>query len=284
MLLGVATLLARETFPGTVRMLFQPSEEANDEGGLSGAPRMIADGAMQGVDLALALHVDSTTPVGDIRIQPGAASGGVDSFFGRIVGKGGHGAMPHLTIDPIFLTAHVIFALNGIISRRLDPFAPAVVSLGAVHGGQAENVIPEFVDLAGTIRYTEHSVQELVHTEIRRAFEVARTLGGDCTLRIDIGTPPMTNHPRAVELIQVAARELLGPEHLLPIGQHLGAEDFGCFSDLAPGAMFILGTRFADEERIGHNPHFDIDERALPIGTAILAEAALRFLREDRPE
>lgn len=284
MLLGVATLLAHETFPGTVRLLFQPSEETNDEGGLSGAPRMIADGAMEGVDLALALHVDATTPVGDIRIQAGAASGGVDSFFGRVSGKGGHGAMPHLAIDPIFLTAHVIFALNGIISRRLDPFAPAVVSLGAVHGGQAENVIPQFVDLGGTIRYTERPVQQQVHAEIRRAFEVARTLGGDCELRIEIGTPPMINHPRAVELIRGVAGDLLGPEHMLPIGQHLGAEDFGCFGELAPGAMFMLGTQISGDERTAHNPRFDVDESALPIGTAILAESALRFLRQGQAQ
>ena len=279
MTLGAATLLAEEKFPGTLRFLFQPSEEAGDNEGISGAPRMIQDGAMAGVDMVIALHVDPATPVGDIRLESGPASGGVDSWFGRVIGKGGHGAHPHETIDPIFISAHVIFALNGIVSRRLHPFSPAVVSVGAIHAGQAENVIPDQVDFAGTLRYTERKVQEQIHAEIERAFSLARTLGGDYELRFEIGTPPMQNHPAAVELIRLAAADLLGEAHILPFKKELGAEDFGCFSEVAPGAMFALGTRIEGDQRYGHNPRFDIDERALPIGAAILVEAVLRFLR-----
>jgi len=279
MLLGAATLLAEEKFPGTLRFLFQPSEEAGDNEGISGAPRMIQDGAMAGVDMVIALHVDPATPVGDIRLESGPASGGVDSWFGRVIGKGGHGAHAHETIDPIFISAHVIFALNGIVSRRLHPFSPAVVSVGAIHAGQAENVIPDQVDFAGTLRYTERKVQEQIHAEIERAFSLARTLGGDYELRFEIGTPPMQNHPAAVELIRLAAADLLGEAHILPFKKELGAEDFGCFSEVAPGAMFALGTRIEGDQRYGHNPRFDIDERALPIGAAILVEAVLRFLR-----
>ncbi|MFH1906282.1 MAG: M20 family metallopeptidase [Chloroflexota bacterium] len=281
--LGAALLLAREQFPGTVRFLFQPSEEVADEENLSGAPRMIAEGAMKNVDMVIALHVDPATPVGDIRIESGPASGGVDSWFGRVVGKGGHGARPQETIDPIFISAHVIFALNGIVSRRVHPFSPAVVSIGAIHAGQAENVIPAQVDFAGTLRYTEHKVQEQIHVEIERAFTLARTLGGDYELRFEIGTPPMQNHPAAVELIQKTAADLLGGEHILPFQKELGAEDFGCFSEVAPGAMFVLGARIEGDERFGHNPRFDIDERALPVGAALLAESARRFLRKDQP-
>jgi len=281
MLLGAATLLAGEEFLGTVRFLFQPSEEAGDDEGVSGAPHMIRDGAMAGVDMVIALHVDPATPVGDIRNESGPASGGVDSWFGRVIGKGGHGARPHETIDPIFISAHVIFALNGIVSRRLHPFSPAVVSVGAIHAGQAENVIPAQVDFAGTLRYTEHKVQEQIHAEIERTFALARTLGGDYELRFEIGGPPMQNHPAAVELIHLAAVDLLGEEHILPFTKELGAEDFGCFSEVAPGAMFALGTRIEGDQRYGHNPRFDIDERALPIGAAILAEAALRFLSRE---
>jgi len=282
MALGAATLLAAEKFPGTVRFLFQPSEEAGDAEGISGAPYMIRDGAMEGVDLVIALHVDPATQVGDILNESGPASGGVDSWFGRIVGKGGHGAHPQKTIDPIYISAHVIFALNGIVSRRLDPFNPAVVSIGAIHAGQAENVIPAQVDFAGTLRYTEHKVQEQIHTEIERAFALARVLGGDYELRFEIGNPPMQNHPAAVELIRLAAADLLGSEHILPIQKGLGAEDFGCFSEVAPGAMFALGTRIEGDERYAHNPRFDIDERALQVGAALLAESALRFLQRQK--
>jgi amidohydrolase len=280
MALGAAALLAEEKFPGTVRFLFQPAEELSGPDGFSGAPHMIRDGAMEGVDMVIALHVDPATPVGDIRLESGPASGGVDSWFGRVIGKGGHGAQPHETIDPIFISAHVIFALNGIVSRRLHPFSPAVVSIGAIHAGQAENVIPAQVDFAGTLRYTEYKVQEQIHTEIERAFALARALGGDYELRFEIGNPPMQNHPAAVELIRGAAADLLGSEHILPFQKGMGAEDFGCFSEVASGAMFVLGTRIEGDERYGHNPRFDIDERALQVGAALLAESALRFLQK----
>ncbi len=280
MALGVAQLLSEEKFPGTVRILLQPSEEVADKDGVSGAPAMIADGALDGADLVIAAHVDPATPVGDIRISAGPASGGVDSWFGAVIGKGGHGAKPNETIDPFYISAHVILALNGIVSRRLYPFDPAVVSVGSLHGGHAENVIPERVELTGTLRYTEQRVQKQIHEEIRRAFELARTLGGGYELRFEIGTPPMQNHPAAVELIQQTASGLLGAEHVLPMLKELGAEDFGCFSERVPGAMFVLGTRLEGDERFGHSPTFDIDERALPLGVAVLAQSVLNYLRK----
>lgn len=277
MLLGAARLLSTRQLNGRVRFIFQPSEEANDAQGLSGALRMLADGALDGVDLVIAQHVDPATPVGDIRLGTGAASGGVDSFFGRIIGRGGHGAMPHEATDPLYISAYVILGLNGIVSRRLNPFDPAVVSLGSIHGGQAENVIPRHVDISGTLRYTEPEVQQQIHAEIQRAFELVRPLGGNYELRFEIGNLPMVNHPRAVELIRQAAIALLGGSHVLPFQKELGAEDFSCFTEKVPGAMFSLGTLIEGDMRFGHNRLFDIDERALPVGTALLAEAALRF-------
>ncbi len=279
MALGAANLLARRAFPGRVRFLFQPSEEVGDEQGISGAPRMIEDGAMQGVDMVIALHVDPATPVGDIHISEGPSSGGVDSWFGRIIGKGGHGAKPNETIDPFYLAAHVMIALNAIVSRRLHPFAPAVVSIGTLHGGLTENVIPEYVDISGTLRFTEKKVQEQIYNEIRRSFDLAKTLGGDYELRFEIGACHLVNHPQATRLIEAAAIDLLGGEHVTPIRKELGGEDFASFTELAPGAMFTLGTRIDGDERQLHHPRLDLDERALPIGTAILAETALRFLQ-----
>jgi amidohydrolase len=277
--LGAASLLARRALPGRVRFLFQPSEEVGDEQGISGAPRMIEDGAMHGVDMVIALHVDPATPVGDIHVSAGPSSGGVDSWFGRIIGKGGHGAKPNETIDPFYLSAHVIMALNGIVSRRLHPFAPAVVSIGTLHGGFTENVIPEYVDISGTLRFTEKNVQGQIYKEIRRSFELAKTLGGDYELRFEIGAPPVINHELATRIIETAAIDLLGAEHVTPIRKELGGEDFASFTEHAPGAMFTLGTRIEADERYLHHPRLDLDERALPIGTAILAEAAMRFLQ-----
>jgi amidohydrolase len=278
MALGAAQLLSRCNLDGTVRFLFQPAEEVADAEGLSGAPRMIEDGAMQNVNAVISLHVASPLPVGKIEISPGSSSAGVDTFRGAIIGHGGHGSRPHEIIDPFNLAAHVIIALNSIVSRRLDPFAPAVVSLGAIHGGQAENVIPDRIKLDGTIRFMDTKIQSQIHAEIRRAFELTRTLGGDYLLKFEIGTMPMYNHPDAVRLITQTADRLFGKECILPRTEGMGAEDFGCFSDIAPGAMFSLGCQIEGDTRQHHNSNFDIDERCLPYGTAILADAALHYL------
>jgi amidohydrolase len=277
--LGVATLLAEESLPGTVRFLFQPAEEVSDEEGLSGASRMIEDGAMEGVEAVMALHVHAGSPVGDISLEAGPSSAGVDSFWITISGRGAHGAYPHKGLDPIYISSHVVLALQGIVSRRLDPFDPAVITVGSIHGGQANNVIPQQVEMAGTIRYERPDVQRLIHDEMERAVTIARTLGGDCTLRIRSGAPPVINDARMVELLQQVGSDLLGNEHVKPREKGMGAEDFSVLSAVAPGAMFRLGCRIEGDERKAHSPNFDLDEGCLPVGAAILAEAALRYLR-----
>ena len=284
MALGAATLLARQDFPGMIRFLFQPSEEVCDEDGVSGAGRMIQDGAMDGVDMVIALHVDPSTAVGEVHVQSGPCFGGVDSWFARVIGKGGHGAKPHETVDPFFLSAQVMMALNGIVSRRLHPFAPAVVSIGSVHGGHTENVIPSEVEISGTLRFTDKAVQARIHDEIRRSFELARTLGGEYDLRFEIGAPPVVNDPKAAALLEEAAAAVLGPGHATPFPPELGGEDFAYLTEQAPGAMFTLGTRIEGDRRHLHHPRLDLDERAMPIGTAILAQAAMIFLRSSDRE
>ena len=279
-LLGVATLLAQETFPGTVRLLFQPAEEVDDDAGLSGASYMAQDGAMEGVDAVLALHVDAGTPVGEISLEPGPVSAGVDSFWAVIRGRGAHGAYPEKGLDPVYLAAHVILALHGIVSRRLSPFDPAVVTVGSIHGGQAANVIPEEVEISGTIRYEDASVQTQIHEEMERALATARTLGGDYEFKLQVGGKPIINDERIVALIKQVAADLLGAEQVSPGEKGMGAEDFSVFTSMAPGAMFRLGCLIEGDERRGHNPLFDVDEGCLPIGAAMLAEAALRLLRD----
>jgi amidohydrolase len=282
MALGAALLLSKENLPGRVRFLFQPCEETADEEGKSGAQRMSAEGAMDGVDYVIAQHVDPLKPVGTISINAGPCSGGVDSWYGVIKGKGGHGAHPNKTVDPFYLLAHVILALNGIVSRRINPFEPAVVSIGSISGGFTENVIPESVKLTGTLRYTEESVHQQIHAEIQRAFEVAKALGGDYDLKFQIGGPPMVNDKMVSDVIEKAGQDLLGVENVSEIEKTLGAEDFGSFLEHAPGAMFTLGTqKEGHEEFLLHHPKFDIDERAMPIGTAMLAETAIRFLKQE---
>jgi amidohydrolase len=283
MALGAAIILAKEKFPGTVRFLFQPAEEVADEEGKSGAQRMVEDGAAEGIDFVIAQHAEPLMPVGAVGINAGPTSGGVDSWFGTIYGKGGHGAHPDTAIDTFYLTAHVILALNAIVSRRLDPFAPAVVSIGSVNGGFTENVIPESVRITGTLRFVDPDVQKQIHAEIQRAFEIARILGGDYELKFEIGTPPMINDQHVSNVVQQVAEGLLGKENVLEPQKSLGAEDFGCFMEDAPGAMFWLGVQMKGHEDYPlHHPKFDLDERALPIGTAVMVETALRFLKNNQ--
>ena len=280
MALGAAQILAKQKLNGRIRFLFQPSEESADEEGKSGAVRMSEEGAMENVDYVIAQHVDPTQPVGTIAINAGPCSGGVDSWFAVIKGKGGHGAYPHTTVDPFFLLAHVIMALNGITSRRLDPFAPAVVSIGSLNGGFTENVIPDSIKITGTMRFTKPEIQKQLHEEMRRAFEVARTLGGDYELKIELGAPPMINDEFVSKVMEEVGKDLLGVENVQEMQKTLGAEDFGSFMAHAPGAMYTIGVqKKGHEDYLLHHPKFDLDERALPIGTAVLVETAMRFLK-----
>jgi amidohydrolase len=281
MALAAALIFSKERFPGTIRFLFQPAEEVADDEGKSGAQRMVEDGAAEGIDYVIAQHIDPQSPVGTVLISPGPASGGVDSWFGTIHGKGGHGAHPDKAIDTFYLTAHVILALNAIVSRRLDPFSPAVVSIGSVNGGFTENVIPESVRITGTLRYAHKDIHIQLHEEIKRAFDVAKSLGGDYDLEFEVGSPPMVNDGYVSSVIREVAETLVGKANVLQLKKTLGAEDFGSFMELAPGAMFNLGVQKEEHEDYPlHHPKFDLDERALPLGTAVLVETVLRFLNK----
>lgn len=280
MALGVATLLAKQSLPGRVRFIFQPAEEVGDEEGISGAPRMIDDGAMEGVNSIIALHVDSELATGNITNDSGLVSAGVDTFYATILGKGGHGAAPEETIDPIYLSGLIILALNGIVSRKLSPIDPSVVSLGSIKGGDASNVIPDRVELMGTIRFISPDVQKKIHEELHQALGISRTFGGDYELKLEIGYPPMKNNKEVVKMIDLVADDILGKGHNIPQKMNMGAEDFGFFLKYAPGAMFSHGCRIEDDQRVAHSPTFDIDERSLPYGVALLAESVLRLMRQ----
>jgi amidohydrolase len=278
--LGVAKILAQEEINGKLRFLFQPAEETDDDEGLSGAPRMVADGAIDDVDYALALHVAASIKSGEIEIDEYAAAG-VDTFYAKIIGKGGHGSTPQKVIDPIFISGHVILAIHSIVSRRLRPFDPAVISIGLIQGGQVDNVIPEEVKLSGTIRFLSPEVQKQTHSEIKRAMEIAKTLGGDYELKIVEGYPPMNNDPQVVAQIKSVMGELIGMDKIAEPEPEMGSEDFGFFMRDIPGAMFMLGCEIEGDTRRHHDARFDINEECLPIGAAIMAQSALKFLSSD---
>ncbi len=279
MVLGAAMLL-RETPPpvGEVRFVFQPAEEASDAEGKSGAFHMVEAGAMEGVEALIGLHVNSNLDTGKIRVGPGYLSAGVDTFHATVIGRGGHGAFPHRVVDAIYLTAQVLNALYAITSRRLDPTKPAVISVGSIHGGEADNVLPSEVTLSGTIRFFEPQVCQDIKRELERAFGVARALGGDYRLEFEREYPAIPEDAELAGLVQQVGEDLLGADNVLPPELGMGAEDFGILAAGAKATMFSLGARSTGKDAPGHSPHFDIDEQALPIGTAILAASALRYL------
>ena len=281
-LLAVAKLLSQmEDRPaGEIRFLFQPSEEIGDYEGKSGATRMIEDGALEGLDAVIALHVASDIPSGQIEIQSGYALAAVDTFDATIHGEGCHGAYPHLGEDPIFILAQVINAIHGIRARRVNPVRPVVISIGSVHAGDAPNIIPHDVQITGTIRSYDDETRQQLLDELERALGVTRALGGDYALRIEEGNAPMYNDPDVAETIRQVAEEMLGEDALHPGEASMGSEDFGCMTELVPGAMFSLGAQIGDEHRPHHSPYFDLDEKAFPVGVAMLVETACRLLRQ----
>ena len=286
MLLGAAhllrTSLVEQGWRGTVRFLFQPSEEAWDREGKSGGLRMVEEGALEGVDAVIALHVNSRMPLGKVMIGGGYCSAAVDDFYGALLGTGGHGAYPHYASDPIYMLLPVLTALYGIRARRLDPAEAAILSVGVVRGGTATNVIPDQVEINGTLRSYNAEVREQLIEETERAFAVARSFGGDYRLEIQRGYPAGFNDERITGLLQNVAGSILGEQAMLPPKPQLGAEDFAYMAQQAPGAMLMLGAAIDDgTNRDHHTPLFDIDERCLPIGSAILAQAALQYLKQD---
>jgi len=280
-LLGVARLLSEMTDrpAGQIRFLFQPCEEGWDPEGKSGAMRMVEECALTGLDAVIALHVNTKVPAGQVEVRSGYAMAAVDSFNATLAGAGCHGAYPHLGVDPIFILAQVINAIHGVRARRINPVRPAVISIGAVHAGEAPNVIPDAVRLNGTLRSYDDETRERLIEELERALGVARALGGDYQLEIERGYPATCNDPEVAATMRQVVEEMLGVEGLYPPEPAMGAEDFSYMTREAPGAMFMLGAKIGQEERPHHSPVFDVEESVLYIGAAVLAETACRLLR-----
>jgi amidohydrolase len=270
-------LLTEEELPGQVRLLFQPAEERQDEEGKTGAKRLVEAGVMNDVDAVVGQHVHEQLETGRIYVSPGPVAAAGDIFEGVIQGEGGHGAYPHLGVDPIFISGNVLSAINGVVSRRIDPVKPALISVCAIEGGTAFNVMPSEVRLRGTIRSLEAEVRQRLHEQLHRAFEVARALGGSYTLEILPVVPATVNDAQVAEAVREVASGILGASNVLPWEPELGGEDFAFLATEAPGAYFGLGVK-KGEMAPAHSPTFDIDEDALPFGAAILAESALRLL------
>jgi amidohydrolase len=257
--------------------MFQPAEE-----GGNGALAMIEDGVLQAppVDAAFGLHVWNHLDVGQVAVVPGPFMASVDEFTVRVRGTGGHGAMPHETRDPVLAAAHVVTALQQIAARNVSPLEAVVVTIGAIHGGEAFNIVPDVVELRGTARSFEPSVWEALPDHVERV--VARTAEAfDCRAEIDFRRlmKPTVNDAAMAGLVREVACEEVGEENVVAM-RTMGGEDFGEVLSRVPGCYFFVGSRNEAEGKVHphHSPHFDIDERALTLGLRLLARAAERFL------
>ncbi len=283
MLLGAAHLLKQSmtegNWSGNVRFIFQPSEEAFDENGISGATAMIADGALDDVDAVIALHVLSNMQSGVVKFYDGYALANVDAFEAWVRGNGAHGAYPHEGSDPFFMLSSILPVLYGIPSRRVNPLRSCVLSLGEIRGGAAPNVIPKEVYIQGTVRSHEQEVRQQIWAEIEQAFKISELMGGSYELQIHEGYPAMFNDAEVNGWMRNVTQELVGDTAVIDAEFGMGAEDFAYMTQKAKGAMFMLGAAIDDNiVRNHHTDIFDIDEGVLPIGSAILAETARRYV------
>ncbi|MHB2016816.1 MAG: M20 metallopeptidase family protein [Candidatus Xenobia bacterium] len=275
--LAAARVLAkqRQTLPGSVKFCFQPAEE-----GPGGALPMIEQGVLQGVDACVGLHIWNELPCGRIGLQPGPIMACADRFTVDIEGTGGHGAAPHRTVDPIVVSAHVITALQTIVSRNSDPLKSVVVTIGSIAGGTAHNVIPPRVHLEGTFRVLDPALRDRVIERIRDVTHgVCQALGAKAMVTPDFGYPVTVNEPRMTELVSQVIREAAGPDAITG-AQTLGGEDMSYFLQRVPGAFFFLGGNNPDQglDSPHHSPTFNFDERCLPLGVELMVRSVERYL------
>ena len=286
-LLGVAEVLSsiRNDLPGTIVFLFQPAEEGAPQGEEGGAALMVKEGALDNpkVDAVFGLHVTSRYPVGEIAYRPGPELAAVDSFNIKVHGKQTHGAYPWLGVDPIVVASQIVLALQTIPSRQLDvSLAPAVVTVGAIHGGVRNNIIPDDVEMIGTIRSLDEKMRSVIHQRIKRtAVEIAASGGAKADVTIEPGYPVTYNDPALTEKMAPTFRKLTSD--VIVVNATLGAEDFSFYQQKVPGLFFWLGTRpknqTAEEAASNHSPLFYVDESGLGLGIRAMAHVAVDYLR-----
>ncbi|RYG59292.1 amidohydrolase, partial [bacterium] len=278
--LSVARLLVeeKENLAGTVKFMFQPAEE-----GLGGAGRMIRDGLLNAPrpDVAIALHVWTPLEKGTIGVASGPVMACTDEFRARIIGKGGHGALPHQTVDPILITAHVVTALQSIVSRNVKPLDSAVVTVGKFQAGSAFNVIPSEATIEGTTRAFDSEVRQYI---VQRCREVVETLpkafGGRGEFTLVEGFPAVVNDESVVDRLRPVFQNVAGIENVIEFEPTLGAEDFSFVLDEIPGCYFFVGARNEEIDAVypHHHPKFNIDESALHLGTRAMVAAVKELL------
>jgi len=276
MLLGAARLVSqrRKDFAGTIVFCFQPAEE-----GRGGAKAMLEAGLLErfGIERAYGLHLFSQLPTGVLGFREGPFYASSDSIEIRIDGHGGHGAAPHLSVDPILVAAEFVASVQKVVSRQIDPVEPAVVTIGAIHGGTTHNVIPSSVSLLGTVRAFDHGVREKMAERIERVLRgVCDGSGATYTFDYLWRYPVTSNDATQTQYVRALADRTLGETRVVSAERHMGAEDFSFFAERVPACYFMLGSsRDARTSFPHHHGKFDIDEAALATGVEIMTALAL---------
>jgi len=280
MLICAAKLLMDKPLDGTVKLIFQPAEE----GGI-GAQAMIDSGVLENpkVTAAFGIHVWSGIPLGRMEIAHGPCMAAVDEFDVIIKGRGGHAALPQHSIDPIYISSQVISALQGIVSRTLDPIDTGVVTVGSIHGGTTFNIIPPEVKLQGTVR----TFKEKTRMEIKKRFfniveGVTKSLGGNAEIDYRHMIPATTNNPQMADLMWKAGESVLGKKNVREARPVMGGEDMSLYLNKVPGCFGFLGAANPSVGTIypHHHPKFWIDEAVLPYGIEILYRASEQYFKQ----
>ena len=278
-LLGAAEYLARtRRFNGTLTLIFQPAEEAGAD---SGAQRMIAEGVLERFpfDAIFALHNHPGAPEGKILLRAGPLMAASDTVRITIRGKGGHASRPHLTVDPVLIACTLVVALQSVVARNVDPTQTAVVTVGTIHAGDAVNVIPEFAKLALSVRSFDPQVRILLEERITKLVHAIAD-GHGATAEIDYlrGHPVVVNSEAETAFARKVAEELIGTENVTGCNLIPGSEDFSHFLERKPGTLVRLGNGV--NSAILHNAHYDFADASLPVGAALWARLAERYLSE----
>jgi amidohydrolase len=280
MLLGAARVVMsrRDEVSGTVCFLFQPAEE-----GKGGAKAMVEDGVLErfGIERAYGLHLASSHPAGQVGFREGAFYASSDSIEITVEGKGGHGASPHLSIDPVYVASQFVVAVQQIVSRTIDPIEPAVVTIGAIHGGTTHNVIPSRVTLMGTVRAFDADVRAKMAERIERVLRgVCDSSGATYRFEYLWRYPVTSNDVEQTRYVRALAERVAGAAQVADVPKLMGAEDFSFFAERVPACFFTIGSNGGpDSGWPHHHARFDIDESALQTGVRMMTALAL-----DAPE
>jgi len=287
-LMGAAEVLAgmRDELPGTVKFIFQPAEEGPPPGENGGAPMMVEEGVLKNPDVEaiFGLHISQGDRVGQMSYRPGGAMASAQRFEIKVQGSQTHGAQPWAGVDPIVVGAHIVTALQTIVSRQVElTRGPAVVTVGTFHAGVRNNIVPDTAQMSGTIRTFDAGMRQRIHQDIERvAVSVAQSMGAEATVEIDSGLPVTYNDEALTDTMLPTLRDVYGDGNVRLGDPITGAEDFSFYQEQIPGLFFFIGGRPLDvplEEAIpNHSPLFYVDEDALVLGVEAMSRLAVDYL------